>query len=358
MKIHDVHLAGVGTYIPEPTSLGHAVSAGWLTTREAKESGLESVAVEEKISAPDMAIRAAEIAIRRSGFTADDFAALLHSKTFMQGPDGWSAAHYVLLQTLNRPIPAIVVEQGCNGVLTSLEIAAQRLMVEPGKDAILVTTSDNFCTPLVDRWHASSLFMLADSGSSVVVSRRPGFARLLAVRSASDPSQEWRHRGAESFLPPQEPARRLLDFESRVEYWQQRWAEGEAPTGGNFIDLLTGVVGDTLAEAGLRMDDVSRVAHVGFNRPALEAFYLEPLGIDDRRGTWEYTRRVGHASVSDLIIGLERLWMDAAVGVGDKVMMVGTSPGMEVGCAIVEITQCARDAVTIPSPLTRECRGG
>ncbi|MFJ7997195.1 ketoacyl-ACP synthase III family protein [Streptomyces sp. NPDC096310] len=339
MKVENVYLAGVGTYIPALMPLEQAVESGAFGADEYKDSGMESVSVEDTLSAPDMAVRAAETAIRRSGHSPDDFAALLHSNTFLQGPDGWSPAHYILLHTLDRPITATVIQQGCNGVLTSLEMAAHRLIAAPEKDAVLLTAADNFNTPLVDRFHSSALFLLADGASSLVVSRRGGFAKVLAIRSVSDPKLEWRHRTDDSLLPPREPVGRLLDFETRVKYWQRKWADGAKPPGGNFIDLLSVVAERTLAEAGLSLDDVARVTHVGFNEDPLHALYFEPLGIDAARGTWEQSRRIGHAGMSDVVIGLEHLWLTGQVVPGDKVLMVGTTPGMEVGCAVVEITQ-------------------
>ncbi|MFE7977407.1 ketoacyl-ACP synthase III family protein [Streptomyces shenzhenensis] len=344
MKVENVYLAGLGTYIPELMPLEQAVKAGLLSPEEHEASGLESVAVEPALSAPEMAVRAAETAIRRSGHGPDDFAAVLHSATYLQGPDGWSPAHYILLHTLDRPITAAVVRQGCNGLLTSLEMAAHRLIASPDKDAVLLTAADNYNTPLVDRWRSSALFALADGGSSVVVSRRGGFAKVLAIGTASDPRLEWRHRTDDPLLPPQEPEAKPLDFETRVKYWQRRWADGTTPPGGNFIDLLASVAEATLAEAGTSIAEVTRVTHVGFHQDSLNALYYEPLGIDAARGTWEHSRRIGHASASDVVIGLEHLWLTGGVTPGDTVLMIGTTPGMEVGCAVVEILHGPEDA--------------
>ncbi|MBQ0850489.1 ketoacyl-ACP synthase III family protein [Streptomyces sp. NPDC057620] len=345
MKLENIYLAGVGTYIPELVPVEQAVKDGLYSEAEHEASGMESVAIEDTLGAPDMAIRAAEVAIRRSGHHPDDFAALLHSTTFLQGPhDGWSPSHYILLNALDRPISATVIQQGCNGLMTGIEMAAHRLIAADDKDAVLVTGADNFNTPMVDRWRASGLFFMADSGSAIVVSRRSGFAKVLAVGSVSDPKLEWRHRAEGSLMPPREPSHKLLDFETRVKFWQRKWADGTPPPGGNFIDLLSGVAERTLGEVGLTMDDVARVTHVGFHRDTLHALYLEPLGIDADRGTWERSRQIGHASMSDVVIGLEHLWLTRQVNPGDRVLMIGTTPGMEVGCAVVEITEGPDDA--------------
>ncbi|BBB00122.1 putative 3-Oxoacyl-[acyl-carrier-protein (ACP)] synthase III [Actinacidiphila reveromycinica] len=339
MKVENIHLAGVGTYLPKAVPTKEAVAAGWYDADECEASGIESVLVEDSVSAPDMAIRAAETALRRSGHEPDDFAALVHTNAYHQGPDGWSAPHYVLLNTLGRTIPAVEVRQGCLGMLASLEAAAGRLIADPSsKDAVLLTTGDNYSTPKVNRWTASKLFLLADAGSSLVVSRRSGFARVLAVGSLSDPRMEALHRGAEQLLPPSITAGLPLDFESRIQYWRKQWASGVKPPIGHFGDQVAAIADRTLAEAGVTMEQIRRVCHVGFNDDPLQTMFLEPLGVEDDRSIWEHSRRIGHTGVSDFVIGLERLWLDGEVEPGDHVMLVGAATGMEAGCAVLEIT--------------------
>ncbi|MGW5605389.1 ketoacyl-ACP synthase III family protein [Streptomyces sp. NPDC003753] len=339
MKVDDIYLAGVGTHLPPAVPTEQAVKAGWWDADAREASGIESVTVESELPAPEMAVRAARTALRRSGHRPEDFASLLHTGTFSQGQEGWSAQHYVLLHTLATPISAVEVRQGCLGMLSALGMAAAQLAAAPeGKDAVLLTGADTFSTPLVDRWRAMDLFVLGDAGSALVVSRRSGFARLLAVGSLSDPHMEWRHRDGRVQLPPQQPQERLMDFQSRSDYWRRKWAEGHTPPGGSWQELCEEAVQRTLAEAGTAIEDIARVVTVSFTRDALAAMFLEPLGIDISRSTWEMGRRTGHASVNDLAIGLEYLWTTGQVVPGDRVLLVGATPGMECGCAVVEIT--------------------
>lgn len=341
MKVRDLYLAGIGTYLPELVSTEHAVAQGWFDAGRRAASRMESVAVEPEVSAPDMAIRAARAALEQAELAADDYAVLLHSNTYHQGPDGWSAPHYVLHNTLDRPVPAVEVRQGCLGMLASLELAACRLAARPEETAALLTTGDNFSTPLVDRWTASGLFLFADAASSLVLSRRGGFAELLSVGSVSDSAMEALHRGEEPLLPPGVTTGAPLDFEKRIRYWRSQWASGVKPPINNFGDRVAEIAKRTLDEAGVSMDQVARVSHVGFDWDPLHGMFLEPLEIDADRGTWSISSRIGHTGVSDLVLGLERLWSGGEVGVGDVVLLIGAATGMEAGCAVVRITATA-----------------
>ncbi len=335
MRVDDVYLAGVGSYLPAAVPVVQAVDNGWWDDDAATASGITAVRVAGDVPAPELAVRAAAVAVRRSGHDADDFGAVLHSSTYHQGPDGWSAPHYVLRHALNRPISAVEVRQGCLGMIAGLQMAAHLVTADRGHEAVLLTAGDNFGAPLVDRWRASRLFVLADAGAAVVVSRRAGFARVRSFAAVSDPRMEELHRGGEALFPPGVTVGRGLDFEERTGYWRRQWATGAAPPMGNFGDCVADAAQQALDEAGI--EKVARVCHVGYARGPLQAMLLDPLGIDAEQGVWDITREIGHAGAADPFLALERLWTDGSVTPGDHLLLIGATPGMEAGCAVIEI---------------------
>ncbi len=265
-----LHLAGIGSWLPGETTTADAVAHGWYEDADRTASGMLAVRVAGDLPAPEMAVRAARTALRRAGRTGlapDDYGALLHCATYHQGPDGWSAPHYVLHRTLDRPIGAAQVGPGCLAMLTALEMAAHRLTTDDGQDAVLLTAADNFSAPLVDRWNSSKLFLLADGGAAVVLSRRNGFARLLSVGSVSAPSMEELHRGGEELFPPGVTVGRSLDFEERSDHWRRQWAEGAAPPKVH--------LGDVVAEAVDRFGGLDVVVN---NAGTIHSAPLDSLG--------------------------------------------------------------------------------
>ncbi|MFD0723450.1 ketoacyl-ACP synthase III family protein [Streptomyces globosus] len=338
MRFDKLYLAGIASVLPEVVETERAVKEGLLDPDVREASGILSVAVAGDVPAPDMAAEAAAAAVRRSGRAPGEFAALLHSSAHFQGPDGWSAQHYVLRKALDVPIPALEVRQGCLGMLASLELAAHRLIADPSRPAVLLTAADNFGTPMVDRWRASGLFLLADGAAAAVVASDGGFARVLAARSLSNPEMEEFNRGGEVLFPPPVTVGRPLNLEARRRFWREQWANGVLPPMGNLGELVAAVAERTLDEAGVGMDRIRRVVHIGFSRGPLEDTFLEPLGICADRGVWEFTRRTGHAGAADPVSGLEYLLDTGQVAAGDHVMLIGAAPGAEVTCAVLEIT--------------------
>ncbi|MGN5637011.1 ketoacyl-ACP synthase III family protein [Streptomyces sp. AC154] len=337
MKVDNVFLAGIGTFLPERVTTAHAVANGWYDEELRTESGMISVGVAGETPAPEMAIAAAREAVKRSEHTPDEFAALLHTPVHHQGPEIWSAPHYVLHRTLDRPVPAMEIRQGCLGMIQSMRLAAQWLNTAGGQDAVLVTAGDNFSTANIDRWRVSSHYLLGDGGSAAVLSRRDGFARLLAVHSVSCPEAEILHRGGEPLFPPSITVGRRLDLEERSDHIRAQWAGGVAPPLFHLGDLVTEVVDQVLADSGLRMDDITKVAHSAVALDQIRFGFLDPLGIDEERGTWGFNRTLGHSAGTDQIAGLEHLLDTGQAGPGDRVLLLAAAVGMEVGAAVVEI---------------------
>jgi 3-oxoacyl-[acyl-carrier-protein] synthase-3 len=338
MRVGDIHISGIGTATTGLLTTADAVARGLYEAEERARSGIEAVSVAGEVAAPDLAVEAALRALEQSEESPTSINALFHSSVHPQGPDGWSAQHYINRNTINRPVTSVEIRNGCIGFLSSLDLAICYLRAAPARDAVLLTCADNFGTPAVDRWRASNLFVLADGGGAVVLSKRSGFARVLAIGAMSDPELEVRHRGAERLFPPGLTVGATLNFRERTEYVRDRQAAGAFPTLVDFAAVLADVVERTLAEVGMTVDDVARVVHDGFNGWAVRDIFLDPLGVDDKRGIWDFTRGVGHAGPLDQVRGLEYLWRHREVDVGDRVLMFSDAPGMEAACAVVEIT--------------------
>ncbi|GAB4085399.1 ketoacyl-ACP synthase III family protein [Myceligenerans cantabricum] len=340
-----LYLNAIGAHIAEKVGLDQAVEEGRLSSAAHEQIGLTSVAVSPWTSAPEMAVHAARAAVAEAAatasLTADSFRMLIHAVTHHQGPDGWSAPHYILNQALARPITAFELRQGCLGMVTGMGLA-ESLLAGAGPEepaAVLLTSADNFSVPLVDRWTASRLFVLGDAASAVVLSNRPGFAELVSHHNMSAPEMEGMHRGAEPLYPPAVTVGRPMDFDSRSAHWQKRWAEQGEPPPGDLALLVESTVEVALAKAGLKPDQIDAVAHVGYGKQAMQALVLEPLGLGDTPTSWDLHRQVGHAGASDPFLGLRHLWRGRTVGPGDHVLLLAAGPGMEVASAVVRIIE-------------------
>ncbi|MEV6773372.1 ketoacyl-ACP synthase III family protein [Nocardia sp. NPDC051030] len=338
MKVDDIHLVGIGTAKCGTVQTADAVADGRYAAEERDRSGQLAISVAGTTPAPDLAIEAANVALAECGHGADEIGAHFHADVHPQGPDGWSAPHYINRMTINQPVMSVEIRNGCIGFLSSLQLASCYLMAMPSRPAVLLTCADNFGTPSVDRWRASSLFVLADGGGSVVLSRRPGFARLLSIGSVSAPELEEQHRMGETLFPPGLTVGGSLNLTERSSLFRQQVAEGILHPTSDFGSVVIEAVEAVLKDADISLDDVARVVHDGFTHWAIRDLFLDPLGIEEEKGILDYTRSHGHGGPLDQLRGLEYLWRGGHVGVGDKVLLFAGAPGMEGAAAVVEIT--------------------
>lgn len=334
MRYENLYLSGLGSYLPDQVTLQQAVDSGACDPKQL-ETGWIGARVAGDMSAPEMAVEAAIIALKRSGHSADDFAVLMHLAVSHQGPDAWTPQHYILRNTLNTEVPAIGLRQGCDGMLAAMQLAADYINAQPDRSAALVTSADNFGHPLVDRFRAHHGLVLGDAGTAVVLSKREGFAKVLAIRLTSAPQLEEMSRGDEPLFPPGCTVGTDLNLERRAASYQGSLTPMDAATIASEVQART--VAATLEEAGLTIGDITRVVHPAAGDENYLQHFLRPLGLEASHGTLEFGRQSGHLGASDLLAELNHLVEQREVKAGDHVMMFGVGSGMGLSCAVVEI---------------------
>ncbi|MEU9608987.1 ketoacyl-ACP synthase III family protein [Streptomyces sp. NPDC048057] len=337
MRVEGIHLAATGAHIPPRTSVQEAVRRGRYEQELMDSCGWRAIATARGTAAPDMAVSAVRQALRRSGLPPDDIDLLVHSHAYHQGPDGWSAPHYILRSTLATPIPAFTVEQGCNAFLSALETATQYLLCSPSRTGAVVCSADNFGAPSVDRWHAHRDAVLADAGTAVVLGKRPGWARLRSVESVSLPQFEILNRGHDPIFPPPVTAGKKLDMNEHLEAMVDELGPKAADIGTQYGASATKLIEQVTSEAGIAVTDLSKVLHLGAGSTDFLDSHLRPMGLDASLGDVEFFRDVGHAGATDVGLQLNHLMENGSLRRGDHLLMVSAGPGIMVTAAVLTV---------------------
>lgn len=338
MRSDDIYLKAIGTYLPPVTSVQEAVADGRYPALEAELHELAGVADAGGMPAPEMALQAAQQAFKRAGHQPHDVGLLLYADSWHQGPDGWQPQYYLQRRLLGGDALAVEVRQGCNGMLSALELGAAYLRGTGARHALLVA-ADNFGTPMIDRWRMGPGYLAGDAASAVLLSTEPSFARLLAARSLAVPEAEEMHRGDEPLFPPGPTVGRPLDFGARNAAFKRRMlADGTGTAALVQIHQRTLMaVGQALEEAGIVLSDITRVAYMNYSREIVEQRCMAPLGFDLALSTWDFGRTVGHLGASDQIVSLDHLLTSGELRPGDHMLLLGVGPGVTISCAVVRI---------------------
>lgn len=337
MTSGDLYLAGCGTWLPPPVPAAAAVAAGLFDPVVAAATGMVSAVVAGEESAPEMAARAARVALRRSGYDAADIDLVLHASFFYQGHDLWAPASYVQRSAVGNHCPAMEVRQVSNGGMAALELAAAYLAADPGRTAALITTGDKFCAPGFDRWRSDPGTVYGDGGTAVVVSRKPGFARVRSLVTVSAPELEGMHRGDDPFGPTPFSHRPTVDLDAckRAFLAAHSVSFAVAKVGAS----QEKAVKHALAKAGVELGDLAGIAlpNLGYRR--LKSAYFGKFGIDPEITNWPWSRTIGHLGAGDPFAGFDHLVTSGRLDVGDCCLLVSVGAGFSWSCSVVEVLE-------------------
>ncbi|WP_369360004.1 ketoacyl-ACP synthase III family protein [Streptomyces sp. cg2] len=336
MRWNEMYIAGTGSCFPQRDYCAQAVAEGRYDADEHEKNGYRSISIAGEMSAADLAVSAARPALARSGHAGDDIGLVLHASLHHQGQDHWTAASYIQERTAGGRAPALEIKQGSNGGLAGLVLALSYLSVHQGQGAALVTTADKFCPPVYDRYNSDKWMVLGDGGSAAVLSRRGGFARVLATAMDSDPGLEEMYRG-DGFSDAPFASGLPLDLRERKRGYMDRVGLPEVAlrcTAG-----LQNVVKEALGDAGTDIDGIARFVFPNVGKSLVQWDYLDTFGIDEDRTTWAWGSGIGHAGAGDQFGGLNHLAETGALAPGDRVVLAGSGIGFSWACAVLEIVE-------------------
>ncbi|MBP0456405.1 ketoacyl-ACP synthase III family protein [Streptomyces montanisoli] len=342
MKPANVFLSGLGCWLPPAYPASEAVASGLYDPAAFAESALRGVLVAGPEAPPDMAVRAARTALGRSPGGADAIGAVLHAATFHQGPEMWSPTAYIMRELGIKGAGGTEIRNGCNGMLTGIELASAMLALQPdSRPDILLTTADNFDAPTFNRWENGPMGVIAaDAASSVVLSRSSGFARVDAVVTRVYAEFEAMARGDEPLFPPTASSGRRIDPVGRAQQFGERVRQaGGVPIAEGIATACAETVSAAVAEAGIDAADLRWVLVPNGDEQTTRSCAMEPLGLDVSRSMWEFGCGIGHASASDQIIALDHLLRTGQLVAGDHVLLFGGAPGWSAAAVVLTLTE-------------------
>jgi 3-oxoacyl-[acyl-carrier-protein] synthase-3 len=340
MRLDDLHLTGIGCDVGALVPVSAPLAAGEFSEADAARTGQLSTAIAER-PGPELAVRAGREALRQARAAAGEPVwptLCLHAGIYHSGIDFWHAASYVRDQLGVGAGLGLTLELGAmsNSLVAGLDVAASVLRGRPDHDAALITAGDRFGGTGFPHWSTDIGIVYGDAGSAVVLSRRPGLARVLAISSYTDPSLEGLQRGDEPFRPASVAAHRPLDIRRRKSQWLSRRGGPEHVTTRNG-DAVTRVVKTVLADAGIDLPDIAKICAPHYGRRLVETQVLRPLGITEDRTMTEFGLRVGHMGASDQVVALRHLLDSGSAGPGDRVLLLGIGVGMTWTAVVLEL---------------------
>jgi 3-oxoacyl-[acyl-carrier-protein] synthase-3 len=330
-----IYIDGAAAWLPEPMTLDEAERRQLCDRVLARSTGMRSVCVSERESAPEMAVLAGRAALGQARCEPSDVCLALHASVYYQGHDMWAPASYIQRLALANRCPAMEVRQMSNGGMAAVELAAAYLAASPGRTAALLTTADRFCLPGFDRWRSDPGTVCGDAGTALVLSRNPGFARLRSLVTVSDPGLERAGRGDDPFGLAPLSIRAPMDLtqgstslvrELTVQGMVKRIEDGQREAFERAAD-----------DADVKFAEIDWYVLPNMGRSRMRAHFFTPFGIAPERTTWDWGTRVGHLGAGDQFAGFAHLVESGRLAPGQTCLIAGTGAGFTWTAAVVEM---------------------
>lgn len=337
MRVENVHINALGVALHEWVSAEQAVADGLLGPEVTAANGLTGTHVSGEVPAVDLAVSAARTALERAQLDPDEITSHLHSAVSYQGPVGSYPPGYIQRELGMDGVSALYLQQGCNGMLGSLEVAVGQLTGAAQTEAVLLTTGENFSSPDIDRWTGfDQSYFLGDGGAAVLLSAEEGFAEVRSLHSGLLPTLEKWHRGDGPLLLSGEPGS-MADMAQRA----QQFAETELSLSETLEKLSVfdlGIIHRALVDADLNASDLAKVVPIHMDGRMIEYSVMAPLGLPLSKSSFDFGRGAGHIGGADVFVTLEHLVRTAEVGPGDHVLLVSQGPGWICTACVVTLT--------------------
>jgi 3-oxoacyl-[acyl-carrier-protein] synthase III len=327
VRVTDTYMTGLGVYLPERLDT---------VAEAARAHEITGVLVAGDTPAPEMAVRAAQDAFKGSGQSADELDAMFYTHVWHQGFNEWLPWSYVQHHLTGSNMFALDLKQGSNGMFAAMQMAIGYLGGgDDSRRRALVVGADNFGTPLIDRWQPGR-FVLGDAAAAAVLSKDPGFARLLSVCSTDLTGAEELTRSGQPLYPPSITSGNQANLAAIPHDLTDPALVAQAER------KMTEVFAAALADAGIGDADITRMAVANSTRETVERRQFELLGVDMSKSVWDFGRGVGHCGTTDQLVAMHHLISQGSLQPGDHFVMFGMGIGTGIACAVFEMVSIPR----------------
>ena len=190
-------------------------------------------------------------------------------------------------------------QQACTGMLGSIRIAKNMLVAEPELNNVLCVTSDRFPTGAL---YEQAYNLISDGAGVCLVSREKTGFRILASHHVTN--------GALVHASDDE-------------------------TVGSFFTNVHQTIGDTLAKAGLTIQDMRWVVPQNTNQKAWRIL-AQLLQVSQEQAYFHCMADYGHVISADNVINLAHLEASGSLNPGDRVLTFMAGFGSNWQCLILE----------------------
>jgi 3-oxoacyl-[acyl-carrier-protein] synthase-3 len=320
-------VAGVGSYVPERVLTNADLekmvdtSDEWITSR----TGIQErrIAAEKEFTS-EMAAKAAQLALDRSGITADQVDLIIVATIT---PDMLFPSTACLVQKRlgARKAAAFDIEAACSGFIYALEIAQQFIMSHT-YDVVLVIGAEKLSS-IIDWKDRNTCVLFGDGAGAAVLHNRPNTHGLLTACMGADGSK------GELLSMPGGGSRCPATPESVASGLHYLRMDGKE-TFKNAVNAMCTAATEALRRCDLDISRIKCVIPHQANRRIIDVV-AERLGATPEQ-VFINLHKYGNTSAASVAIALDEAVQTGRIQRGDLILLVVFGAGLTWGAAVIE----------------------
>lgn len=330
----DLFLAGLAAKTgSQHLSVAQAVDTGVYEADRAAEDGYLGVVQEPESTAYQMAADVSALALKEAGVAPE---MLVYASIHRHGQARlWSPASWLQRELgLDGRVPALAVQQGCNGLMQS--VAMTMVSTKSSFNTGLFVGADCFNKSGFDRWRSDYGLIYGDAAAAFVLSRQNGFARIVHTALDGVPELEELHRDPTASSEGPESWRTEYDVRrTKRAFLTNHGSAGFAePLTAALKRLRSGLEANT---AWRGKADILLTPFVG--NKTRHATYDAIFGNLAHRNGWDIGRSLGHLGTTDAWVALDKLRKQRELMAGQQILIVSAGVGFSCSITLLEILQ-------------------
>lgn len=337
-----VNIISLGKYLPQKkVNVNNIKEEESLSAEKLERTGIKSVYVANDEEQPCyMAIEAAREAMLNANIKGDEIDLVIYTMGFI--PEYLMFADHAYIQNKLgiKNASSFKIEQGCNGVISGIEIAKSLLLTNNYKN-ILIVAADKFNEQFINKWTASPFCFYGDGASAAILSTNGTQMKVLSTAIHTDGAYSMmNYVECGNMCPPtvESVNERLHVFNSRKiasKFWKGR-EEERKNFYTEFICMQKKILDESLKKANLKLQDLDYLVMYNISLEHYRRIF-QIVDFPPEKTSYKLASKYGHMGVVDLFVNLKDEIELGKIKTGDTVGLLCAGAGYTWGSCILKI---------------------
>lgn len=289
----------------------------------------------------DMAVLAAQNAIKSANIDTDEIGVLIYTNTFLSEYNLWANYSYIQNKLKIKKAFSFVINQACNSQLLAFDYGRAKLYMDKSIKYVLVVSSERWDSNYINRFTSAASCFYGDGASAAILSRDSSDRKILDLSFHTDGYFANMHYipagGTKKLIDADAVNKKLYRFEPRKtckEYLEDD--EKKRKFWNLIIENNMKLLNCLLEKNNLTYKDIKFVITYNMSKKIIKTL-SDRIGKKLTDTSYYIAKLYGHIGSSDICFNLTKMIQDRKFKKNDYVVLISAGFGFSWGAGIIRI---------------------